>query len=157
MAQRNTPQGRGRRVAAKLRLTGKDRAFVRERMAAALAALEKVPQVDPKSCGGRRLWRRRNGSAGTARGPRRSSKGSCACMATSLRPDDGKSVGASLLVLVGADDPVAKIPLAQVAAFEDEMRKGGRVDWQLVRYGGVAGDFTNPQAGAQHSRPGTLV
>ena len=58
--------------------------------------------------------------------------------------DDGKNVGASLLVLVGADDP--KVPLAQVAAFEDEMRKGG-VDWQVVRYGGVAGDFTNPQAG----------
>src|SRR5262249_3373576 len=50
----------------------------------------------------------------------------------------------SVLAIVGADDPT--IPLSQVAAFEDEMRAGG-VDWQLVRYGGVGGDFTNPQAG----------
>ena len=29
------------------------------------------------------------------------------------------------------------------------------MDWQLVRYGGVAGDFTNPQAGRQpEGRPG---
>src|SRR5262245_26929602 len=35
-------------AAARLGLTGKDRTLVRERTAAALAALEKVSQVDPK-------------------------------------------------------------------------------------------------------------
>jgi dienelactone hydrolase len=138
----NTPKDAAD-AAAKLHLTGKDRAFVRERMAAALAALEKVPQVDPK-----RVAAVGYGVGGTALLELARAKAELegvVCVHGDLAPaDDGKSVGASLLVLVGADDP--KIPLAQVAAFEDEMRKGG-VDWQLVRYGGVAGDFTNPQAG----------
>jgi dienelactone hydrolase/guanyl-specific ribonuclease Sa len=131
-------------AAARLGLTGKDRALVRERMALARAALEKAPQVDP-----RRVAAVGYGAGGTAVLELARAKADlegAVCVHGDLTPagDDGKNVGASLLILVGADDP--KIPLAQVAAFEDEMRKGG-VDWQLVRYGGVGGDFTNPQAG----------
>ena len=45
-------------------------------------------------------------------------------------------------VPIGADDPA--VPPAQLAAFEEEMRKGG-VDWQLVRYGGAVHSFTQPE------------
>lgn len=127
-----------------LGLNGKDRKLVRERMAAALAALEKLPNVDPK-----RLAAVGFGTGGTAVLELARAKAELegvVCVHGNVAPagDDGKSVGASVLVIVGADDPGA--PPAQLAAFEEEMRKGG-VDWQLVRYGGVAGDFTNPQAG----------
>jgi dienelactone hydrolase len=131
-------------AAARLRLTGKDRTLVRERMAAARTALEKVARVDFK-----RVAAVGYGTGGTAALELARAKADLegvVCVHGDLAPtgEDGKNVGASLLVLVGADDP--KVTLAQVAAFEDEMRKGG-VDWQLVRYGGVGGDFTNPQAG----------
>ena len=131
-------------AAGKLGLTGKDRKLVRERAAAALAALEKIPQVDPK-----RVAAVGYGVGGTAVLELARSKAeleAVVCVHGDIAPagDDGKSVGAPLLVIVGADDP--KIPLSQVGAFEDEMRKGG-VDWQVVRYGGVVGDFTNPAAG----------
>jgi dienelactone hydrolase len=134
----------GADAATRLGLGGKDRTRVRARLAAARAALDRVPQVDPG-----RVAAVGYGVGGTAvleaaRG--RADLDGVVCVHGDPAPagDDGKNVGASLLVLVGADDP--KITPAQVAAFEEEMRKGG-VDWQLVRYGGVAGDFTNPQAG----------
>jgi dienelactone hydrolase len=131
-------------AATKLGLTGKDRTLVRARLGAALAALDKVKQVDPK-----RVAAIGYGTGGTAVLELARAKAELegvVCVHGDLTPtaDDGKNVAASLLIIVGADDPT--IPLAQVAAFEDEMRKGG-VDWQLVRYGGVAGDFTNPAAG----------
>ena len=59
-------------------------------------------------------------------------------------PEDGKNIRAKLLVLHGADDPY--VPPQQVAAFQEEMRKGG-VDWQMVTYGGAVHSFTNPDAG----------
>jgi dienelactone hydrolase len=131
-------------ASARLGLTGKDRTLVRERMAAARAALEKVPHVDPK-----RVAAVGYGAGGTAALELARAKADLegvVCVHGDLTPtgEDGKNVGASLLVIVGADDP--KVPLSQVAAFEEEMRKGG-VDWQLIRYGGVGGDFTNPLAG----------
>src|SRR5262249_6999909 len=58
--------------------------------------------------------------------------------------DDGKNVAASVLAIIGSEDPSGGS--ANLVAFEEEMRKGG-VDWQLLRLGGVAGDFTNPLAG----------
>jgi dienelactone hydrolase len=131
-------------AAAKLQLSGKDRAFVRARTAAARTELDKLPQVDAG-----RVAAVGYGTGGTAVLELARSKAhldGVVCVHGDLTPtgEDGKNVGASLLVLVGADDP--KVPLSQVAEFEDEMRAGG-VDWQIIRYGGVAGDFTNPQAG----------
>jgi dienelactone hydrolase len=128
----------------RLRLAGKDRGFIRERMAAARKAIEKVPQVDLK-----RVAAVGYGTGGTAVLELARAKADLegvVCVHGDLTPtgEDGKNVGAALLIILGADDP--KVPLAQVGAFEEEMRKGG-VDWQLIRYGGVAGDFTNPQAG----------
>lgn len=129
---------------SKLGLSGTDRKLVRDRTAAARAELDKVSQVDPKRIGGVGF-----GVGGTAilelARAKADLKGAV-CVHGDLTPTglEGKNVGAVLLVIVGADDP--KIPLSQVAAFEEEMRQG-EVDWQLIRFGGVGGDFTNPQAG----------
>jgi len=43
--------------------------------------------------------------------------------------------------------PAAPVAPAQVAAFENEMRKAG-VDWQLNVYSGAAHNFTNPSSPA---------
>ena len=53
-------------------------------------------------------------------------------------------VKASILVLSGAEDPLA--PPDQVAAFESEMRAAKVADWQVVSYGNVLHGFTNPAA-----------
>jgi dienelactone hydrolase len=64
-------------------------------------------------------------------------------------PDDAKSIKGKVLALHGADDPF--VPPAQVAAFEDEMRKAG-VDWQLVAFGGAVHSFTLKAAGNDNSK-----
>lgn len=129
---------------ARLKLAGKDRSLVRERATAARAAIDRIAQVDPK-----RVAAVGYGAGGTAMlelARARADLEGVVCVHGDLTPagNDGKNIGAAVLVIIGADDP--KISLAQVAAFEEEMRSGG-VDWQVVRYGGVAGDFTNPLAG----------
>lgn len=60
-------------------------------------------------------------------------------------PADTSSIHTKVLVLHGAEDPV--VPPAQVAAFENEMRKAN-VDWQLNVYSGAAHNFTNPNSPA---------
>lgn len=134
----------GADAAAKLGLNGTERLLVRNRLAAARPALERQPLVD-----GKRVAAVGYGAGGTAVLEHARAKAElegAVCVHGNLAPvgKDGKNVGASLLIIVGADD--AQVPLSQVEAFESEMRAGG-VDWQLIRYGGVAGDFTNPQAG----------
>ena len=131
-------------AAARIGLNGKDRTLVRERVGAARLALERIPQVDLKRVAA--VGYGVGGSAVLESARAKAELEGVVCVHSDLTPigDDGKNVGASLLIIVGADDP--KIPIAQMAAFEDEMRKGG-VDWQVLRFGGVAGDFTNPLAG----------
>ncbi len=63
-------------------------------------------------------------------------------LATS-RPEDAANIRGSVLVCIGADDPM--IPPQQRLAFEDEMRAGG-VDWRMNVYGGAVHSFTNPAA-----------
>ena len=53
-------------------------------------------------------------------------------------------VKASVLVLTGADDPLA--PPEHVATFENEMRGADVHDWQVVTYGNTHHAFTNPAA-----------
>jgi dienelactone hydrolase len=60
-------------------------------------------------------------------------------------PDDAKNIKAKVLVLHGADDP--NVPVMQVNAFQDEMRKA-KVDWQMISYGGAVHSFTNPDSGS---------
>ena len=59
------------------------------------------------------------------------------------RPEDAKNITGSVLVCIGAEDPI--IPPEQRIAFEEEMRAGG-VDWRMNLYGGAAHSFTNPAA-----------
>jgi dienelactone hydrolase len=74
-------------------------------------------------------------------------------------PAEARNIKGKVLVLHGADDPF--VPAEQVAAFEDEMRKGG-VDWQLNKYGRAVHSFTNPDAdgynlkGAAYNRKADL-
>ncbi len=64
-------------------------------------------------------------------------------------PADGKNIKAKVLALHGADDPF--VPAADIAAFEDELRKAD-VDWQLVAYGGAVHSFSRPDAGNDNSK-----
>jgi dienelactone hydrolase len=64
-------------------------------------------------------------------------------LTTSLPAASGK-VKSSVLVLTGADDPLA--PPDQVAAFEEEMRTAKVRDWQVISYGNTLHGFTNPAA-----------
>ena len=65
------------------------------------------------------------------------------------KPEDAKNIKGKVLVLHGADDPA--VPPAQVAAFMEEMRKGG-VDWQMVFYADAVHSFTKPAAGTDKSK-----
>lgn len=64
-------------------------------------------------------------------------------------PSDAKNIKGRVLVLHGADDPFVAPP--EVSAFEEEMRRG-KVDWQLVAYGGAVHSFTNPKSGVDPSK-----
>src|SRR4051794_30259942 len=54
------------------------------------------------------------------------------------------AVKASVLVLTGAEDPLA--PPDQVVTFENEMRAAKVRDWQVISYGNTLHGFTNPAA-----------
>lgn len=64
-------------------------------------------------------------------------------LGTKLPAAEGQ-VKASVLVLSGAEDPLA--PPDQVASFEDEMRAAKVADWQVVSYGNTLHGFANPAA-----------
>jgi dienelactone hydrolase len=66
------------------------------------------------------------------------------------RPAAPGQVKAKILVCTGSDDPM--IPVAQVSALEEEMKKAG-ADWQVITYGGAGHSFTNPDSG-QLGMPG---
>ena len=59
----------------------------------------------------------------------------------SKTPEDAKNIKGRILALHGADDPVVKPE--EVAAFEKEM-SDGKVDWQVIVYGGAVHAFTEP-------------
>lgn len=60
------------------------------------------------------------------------------------RPADAKNIRGTVLVCIGADDPL--IPPAQRLAFEEEMR-AAKVDWRMHLYGNAVHGFANPNAG----------
>jgi dienelactone hydrolase len=128
----------------------KDRALLRARAAAALQALRANPLVDPKRVaaigfcfGGTTVVELARSGADLA------GIVSFHGGLDSPAPADGKNIKGKVLALHGADDPF--VPAADLAAFEDEMRKSG-VDWQLVKYGGAVHSFTNPAAGSDNSK-----
>lgn len=127
-----------------------DRKLMRARAQAGLEQLRKHPQVDAKRIaaigycfGGTTVLELARGGADVA--------GVVSFHGGLDTPnvEDAKNIKSRVLVLHGADDPF--VPAAQVAAFEDEMRKAG-VDWELVMYGDAVHSFTNPGAGNDKSR-----
>ncbi len=127
-----------------------DRKLLRERAAAGLDILQKNPLVDAKRIavigycfGGMTTLELARSGANIAGAV--SFHGGLA----TPNPEEAKNIKAKILVLTGGDDP--NVPVAQVTAFEDEMRKAN-VDWQLVSYGGAVHSFTNPASGRDSSK-----
>ena len=58
-------------------------------------------------------------------------------------PGDSRNITGSVLLCVGADDPI--FPAGARAALEEELRRAG-VPWELHLYGGVVHSFTHPNA-----------
>jgi dienelactone hydrolase len=124
---------------------------LRRHTSAALDALGKLPQVDPKRLGAMGycfgglavLELARTGApvAGTV---------SFHGILGTKTPDDAKNIKGKILACTGADDPL--VPPEQIAAFAQEMTKAG-IDWQVVTYGGAKHAFTNPDA----NRPPVLA
>lgn len=131
----------GEAMAARMAAFTKSAGPLRARVAAALAALRGVSDVDPARVaaigycmGGTCALELARGGADLAGVV--SFHGVLATMAPA-RPG---TVKAKVLVCAGSIDPL--VPPAQVRAFEEEMSAAG-ADWQLVMYGGAAHSFTN--------------
>ena len=127
-----------------------DRALLRSRALAGLEALKKIEVVDPAKlavqgyCFG----------GTTALEIARSGAEVLGAVSfhgdlSSPAPEDAKKIKGKVLALHGGDDPF--VPPAQVAGFEEEMRKAG-VDWQLVAFGGAVHSFTHKSAGNDNSK-----
>jgi dienelactone hydrolase len=58
-------------------------------------------------------------------------------------------IAAKILVLHGADDPY--VPVAEVAAFQQEMRDT-KADWEMIYYADAVHAFTEPEAGNDNSK-----
>jgi dienelactone hydrolase len=67
------------------------------------------------------------------------------------RPDDTRTITASVLMCIGTDDPF--LTRDQRIEFEQEMLDAEVADWRIELYGGVAHSFTNPDA-ASAGMPG---
>ena len=122
-----------------------DRAALRRRLLAAVAAAKAHPRVDPARiaiigyCFGGlcALDVARSGSADVV--------GAVSLHGIFAPPTIGPQtkIGASVLVLHGWDDPMVKPD--DVKAFGAELTEAG-ADWQIHAYGGVMHAFTNPEA-----------
>ena len=127
-----------------------DRKLMRARAAAGLEVLARHPKVDPSRLaaigycfGGTTVLELARGGA-DLRGVVSFHGG-----LDTPSAEDARNIRGKVLVLHGADDPYVKP--AEVAAFQEEMRKAG-VDWQFVAYGGAVHSFTNPGAGSDNSK-----
>lgn len=126
-----------------------DRALLRERVKAGLAALRKNDMTDPKKVaaigycfGGTTVLELARSGADL------SGVVSFHGGLSSPNPADAKNIKAKVLVLHGADDPHV---MPEVPDFQEEMRKAG-VDWEFVSYGGAVHSFTDWNAGNDNSK-----
>jgi dienelactone hydrolase len=127
-----------------------DRQLLRARVNAALDAMRRQPLVDPKHLaaigycfGGTTVLELARSGADVA--------GVVSFHGGLDAPDpaDGRNIKCKVLVCHGADDPFSSPQ--DIAAFENEMRRGG-VDWQFILYGGAVHSFTQPNAGNDNSK-----
>ena len=127
-----------------------DRALLRARVNAGLAALKKNELVDAKHiaaigyCFGGTAAIELARSGADVQGVVSFHGG-----LDSPAPADGKNIKCKILACHGADDPFVKAE--DLAAFEKEMREAN-VDWQLIKYGGAVHSFTQPLAGNDNSK-----
>ncbi|HEX8042280.1 dienelactone hydrolase family protein [Candidatus Deferrimicrobium sp.] len=127
-----------------------DRKLMRARAAAGLDVLRNRPEVDPARLaaigycfGGTTVLEMARSGADLV------SVVSFHGLLNTPNPGDARNIKGKVLVLHGGDDP--SVPMKQVEAFQEEMRKGG-VDWQFISYGGAVHRFTNPEAGSDNSK-----
>jgi dienelactone hydrolase len=135
------------------KLAGKykgDRALLRSRMQAALAALKAQKNVDPSQTaamgycfGGTSVLELARSGADTL--------GVVVFHGglDSPTPADGRNIKAKILVLHGADDPFSSPK--DIAAMEAEF-KAAKVDYQVTFYSGAVHAFTQPLAGNDPSK-----
>ncbi|MHC2333818.1 dienelactone hydrolase family protein [Bradyrhizobium sp. USDA 4454] len=122
-----------------------DSAKLRARARAALATLAALPEVDATRCAAIGFCFGGTVALELARdGAELKAVASFHGVLSTTQPAAEGAVKASVLVLTGADDPLA--PPDQVTAFEDEMRAGKVADWQVISYGNTLHGFTNPTA-----------
>ncbi|HET9122645.1 MAG TPA: dienelactone hydrolase family protein, partial [Acidiferrobacteraceae bacterium] len=122
-----------------------DRALMRARAQAALAALRAHPLCDPSRVaaigycfgGTVALELARDGAELRAVVTFHAGLGT-------ERPAGPGGLKSPILALHGAEDRF--VPAAEVAAFQNEMRTSG-ADWQFVQHGGAVHSYTNPGAG----------
>jgi len=127
-----------------------DRALLRARASAGLDALRKVDVCDPSKIAVMGYCFGGTTALEVARsGAEISGAISFHGDLSSPTPDDAKKIKGKIAAYHGADDPF--VPAAQVAAFEEEMRKAG-VDWQLVAFGGAVHSFTLKAAGSDNAK-----
>ncbi len=125
---------------------GGDRALMRQRAAAALTALRAQPLCDGRVaaigfCFGGTCALELARAGADIKGVVTFHGG-----LNTQTPAMANTLKAKILALHGAEDPF--VPPAEVAAFQDEMRKA-HADWQFVQYSGAVHSFTNPGAGNQ--------
>ena len=128
----------------------KDRPLMRARAKSGLELLQKNPMVDTKRVaaigycfGGGTVLELVRGGAEVA--------GVVSFHGNLDTPDpkDANNIKAKVLVLHGGNDPY--VPMEQVIAFQEEMKKAG-VDWQFKAFGGAVHSFTNPDSGNDASK-----
>lgn len=126
-----------------------DRTLLRARANAALSALKKREECDPKRVaaigycfGGTTVLELARSGADIA-GIVTFHGG----LDTPTR--DGNNIKCKVLICHGADDP--NVPARDVAALQDELRAAG-VDWQMIYYSGAVHAFTRPDAGSDNSK-----
>lgn len=120
-------------------------AELRARARAALAVLTDLPEVDSTRCAAIGFCFGGTVALELAReGADLRAVASFHGVLSTTQPAAAGAVKASVLVLTGADDPLA--PADQVAAFADEMRAAQVADWQVISFGNTLHGFTNPTA-----------